>query len=182
MSASPSQPSEGGSRKASLHGGRSLARLAAVQALYQMELTGLSVEAVVEEFKTHRLRLTPDTIKARLDDDESGESEGEKNDLTGADPDYFSAIILGTVARQAEIDKRLHANLAPGWTLARLDATLRAVLRAGAYELMVQSGVPTAVIINEYVDLAHAFFGGEEPGVVNAMLDRLARDVRAKTP
>jgi N utilization substance protein B len=137
------------------------ARLAAVQALYQMELTGADVSEVSEEFVRHRL---------------DGEGEGEA--LVPADRALFTELLNVAVARQLDIDNLIEAALAEGWTLARLDSTLRALLRAASAELMACSDTPARVVIDEYVDVAHAFYAGEEPSFVNGVLDSLARRLR----
>ncbi|HEX6980002.1 MAG TPA: transcription antitermination factor NusB [Alphaproteobacteria bacterium] len=135
---------------------RSAARLAAVQALYQIDLTSSDSKTVIDEFRSHRL------------------------DAAGDQPDaaYFGEIVAGVDARRTEIDSMLAALLAEGWTIARLETVLRAVLRAGAFELIARGDVPARVVIDEYVQVAHAFFAGKEPAVVNGVLDRLARRVR----
>lgn len=140
---------------------RTIARLAAVQALYQMELSGAGVEAVVREFSDHRF---------------DGDIEGET--LAEADEDYFAEIVRVVVADQRGIDQAITRRLAEGWRLERLDATLRAILRSGTYELLHRMDVPTEVVINEYVELAKAFFDAAEAKFVNAALDGIARDVR----
>lgn len=147
------------------HQSRSVARLAAVQALYQMEVSGTGVEAVVREFSDHRF------------DRAIGGEEGEA--LAAADEVFFAELVRGVVAEQRRIDPAIARRLAQGWRLERLDATVRAILRAGAFELAHRPDVPVEVVINEYVDLARSFFEGPEPGFVNAALDGLARDVRA---
>ncbi len=140
---------------------RSAARLAAVQALYQMETAGQGVEATIAEFKQHRL---------------GGEIEGEA--LHAADAAFFSDILRGAVETQKRLDPYLQRQLADGWRLARLDATVRAILRAGLYELIRRADVPYKVVINEYVDIANAFFEGDEPGFINAILDAAAKQAR----
>lgn len=140
---------------------RTVARLAAVQALYQMELSGVGVEAVVREFSDHR-----------FDADIEGEPLGE------ADEEFFAEIVRGVVAEQAVIDRSVVKRLADGWRLERLDATVRAILRSGAYELTHKPDVPKEVVIDEYVELAKAFFDPAEAKFVNACLDGIARDVR----
>lgn len=140
---------------------RTVARLAAVQALYQMELSGVGVEAVVREFSDHR-----------FDSDIEGEPLG------AADEEFFGEIVRGVVAGQAVIDKAVVKRLADGWRLERLDATVRAILRSGAYELAHKPDVPKEVVIDEYVELAKAFFDPAEAKFVNACLDGIARDVR----
>jgi N utilization substance protein B len=140
---------------------RSRARLAAVQALYQMELAGTDLAEVIDEFKTHR--LGPDA---------------EDRAIAGADAEHFARILHGVVAHQRDLDPAIDAQLAAGWRLERVDAILRAILRAGAFELKEEADVPVRVAINEYVDVAHAFFSGDEPKVVNGVLDALARKLR----
>lgn len=149
------------------HQARSVARLAAVQALYQMEVSGTGVEAVVREFSEHRF------------DRPAVAEEGEGAPLAAADEAFFADLVRGVVAHQRGIDPAIARRLAQGWRLERLDATVRAILRAGAFELAHRPDVPVEVVINEYVDLARSFFEGPEPGFVNAALDGLARDVRA---
>jgi N utilization substance protein B len=148
-------------RKAAPHQARSVARLAAVQALYQMEVSGAGSEAVVREFVDHRF----DT-----------DMEGER--LAPADEAYFAEIVRGAVVGQAGIDHAIARRLAQGWRLERIDATLRAILRAGAFELMRRADAPTEVVIDEYVEIAKSFFEGPEPGFVNAALDGIAQDER----
>jgi len=146
------------------HGGRrrSVARLAAVQALYQLELNpDLSGEAVVREFGRHRLGREID-----------GEHYGE------ADEAMFADIVGGVVANRDELDAQISAALVDDWPLARLETVLRAVLRAAAYELAHRPDVPPRVTIREYGTIAHAFFTGKEPGLVIGVLDHLARNLR----
>jgi transcription antitermination protein NusB len=140
---------------------RSVARLAAVQALYQIDLSGAPPETVVAEFLKHRLGREID-----------GEQYGE------ADPALFADIVRGTIERQADLDRAIAAVLTPDWPLERLETVLRAVLRAGAFELMARPDVPAPVAISEYLDIAHAFFSGKEPGLVNGVLDKLAHRLR----
>ena len=140
---------------------KSRARLAAVQALYQMDMAGTDLAEVIDEFKTHRI----------------GES-AEGRAVAGADAEHFARILQGVVRRQKDLDPIIDGQLASGWRLVRVDAILRAILRAGAFELMEETGVPVRVVINEYVDVAHAFFAADEPRVVNGVLDGLARKLR----
>ena len=142
---------------------RTAARLAVVQALYQLELTGAPVEAVVSEFKLHRLGR-----------------DGDGGGFGDADPDFFAALVRGAAARRDELDRLVAAALTPEWPLDRLESVLRAILRAGAYELVACPEVPVPVVISEYLDIGHAFFGGREPGLVNGVLDRLARTLRSE--
>jgi N utilization substance protein B len=143
------------------HQARSVARLAAVQALYQMEVSGAGAETVVREFVEHRF-----------------DRDLEDERLAPADQAYFADIVRGAVAGQAAIDKAIARRLAQGWRLERIDATLRAILRAGAFELMKRPDAPTEVVIDEYVEVAKSFFEGPEPGFVNAALDGIAQDER----
>ena len=146
---------------------RSVARLAAVQALYQMEVSSTGVENVIREFSEHRFdRAIPN------------ESE-EDMTLAQADEAFFADLVRGVVQHQKAIDSAVVKRLATGWKLDRLDATVRAILRAGAYELSRRGDVPTEVVIDEYVELAKSFFEGPEPGFVNGALDAVAQDVRS---
>ena len=140
---------------------RRASRLSAVQAMYQMELSGQGAKAVVHQFRDHRFG-----------------HEGEPGEYIEADEDFFEDLLVGIVERQDDVDPLIAGALKAGWKLSRLDATVRAILRAGGYELVARADVPTATVINEYVDVAHAFFEGPEPGFVNATLDTLARRVR----
>ena len=145
---------------------RSVARLAAVQALYQMEVSSAGAEAVIREFSEHR-----------FDRDLPGDGE-ESVTLAQADEAFFADLVRGVVGAQREVDAAIARRLASGWRLERLDATARAILRAGAYELAHRPDVPTEVVIDEYVELAKSFFEGPEPGFVNGALDAVAQDVR----
>lgn len=151
----------------SAHASRSVARLAAVQALYQMEVSSIGVEHVIREFTEHRFDRALDGV------------EGEGDTLASADEAFFAELVRGVVAEQKRIDAAITRRLAENWRLERLDATVRAILRAGAYELANRPDVPTEVAIDEYVDVAKSFFEGAEPGFVNGALDAVARDVRA---
>ena len=142
---------------------RTVARLAAVLALYQMELAGEGVETVISEFSNHRF---------------DADIEGEP--LAEADEDWFAGIVRGVIAGQREIDAAIKARLASNWRLERLDATLRALLRSGAWELAHKPEVPREIVLDEYVELAKAFFDEAEAKFVNAALDGVARDVRPK--
>lgn len=142
---------------------RSAARLAAVQALYQMDLAQTDVGAVIAEFTLHRF---------------GQEVDGAYYDAAGQP--HFEEVVRGVVREQRRIDPLVGDHLAGGWRLGRIDSILRAILRAGAYELIGCPDVPAKVVINEYLNVAHAFFEGEEPSVVNGVLDRLARRVRAR--
>lgn len=141
---------------------RSMARLAAVQALYQLELNpSIEPESVVREFTRHRLGREID-----------GEQYGE------ADVELFADIVRGASADIERLDETISAALSEEWPLDRLEAVLRAILRAGAYELLHRPDVPPRVSVSEYTTIAHAFFSGKEPGLANGVLDRLARALR----
>ena len=140
---------------------RAGARLAAVQALYQMEQTEQSARSVVADFMADRLGLGND---------------GEP--IEEADPNLFKEVVLGVVAQQEDVDAAIMKRLADGWKIERLDATSRAILRAAVYELIADLGLPSQIILDEYVSIAHAFFEGAEPKFINGLLDAVARDVR----
>jgi N utilization substance protein B len=154
-----SAPDHGSSGSKSLS--RSQARLAAVQALYQMDLAQTDLAEVIEEFKAHRL----------------GPAAGHGTAMQ-ADADHFARVLKGVVERQREIDPMVDQQLAEGWRLVRIDSIVRAILRAAAFELMALVDVPSRVVITEYINVAHAFFEGDEPRVVNGVLDHLARKLR----
>jgi N utilization substance protein B len=156
MSAAPSSASN--ARPANQRGA---ARLAAVQALYQMDLGGATLPEVLAEFETYRL---------------GREVDGEQ--YRNADAAFFRDIVSGVVRDQRALDPAVHEALAVDWPLARIDTTLRAILRSGAYELSGRTDVPARVVIAEYVDIARAFFDGEATGMVNGVLDRLAHTLR----
>jgi len=140
---------------------RTVARLAAVQALYQIDLSDAKPEAVIAEFVKHRLGREVD-----------GQNYGE------VDAALFADIVRGTAARREDLDRAISDILTPDWPLARLEMVLRAILRAGTYELLARPDVPARVAISEYLDVAHAFYAGKEPGLVNGVLDRLAHRLR----
>ena len=140
---------------------RGAARLAAVQALYQMDIAGSGVLEVVAEYEAHRL---------------GQEVDGET--YLKADASWFRSIVAGVVRDQTKIDPLIRQALQDDWSLSRVDSTVRAILRAGTFELLERKDVPVAVIVTEYVEIAHAFFGEEEPKLVNAVLDRIAKKVR----
>ena len=145
---------------------RSTARLAAVQALYQLQMEGTAIQWLLDEFHQHRLGR-------QIDDEDHGEAT-----YADAEVDFFNDIVRGVDARREEIDGLLLARLADGWTLARLDKTMLQVLRAGAYELIARADVPKATAISEYVDVAKAFFDDREAKFVNGILDALAKEAR----
>lgn len=139
---------------------RHAARLAAVQAIYQMELTGEDAQSVTEQFCEHRFAETA-------------------AELGEPDESFFADLVKGVPHHQMEIDRTIAQGLAENWKLQRIDSILRAILRAGVYELVARKDVPAKVVIDEYLDIAHAFFTGDEPAFVNALLDRVAHAKRA---
>jgi N utilization substance protein B len=147
---------------------RTVARMAAVQALYQMDLAGTDVSEVIDEFVSVRFR---DAV-AGEEDEASGDG------FESADAVFFADILKGVVRRQRDIDPLVDQQLATGWRLVRVDSILRAILRAGVFELMERPDVPARVIINEYINVAHAFFSEDEPRVVNGVLDKIAHKLR----
>ncbi len=141
---------------------RSAARLAAVQAIYQQEMEGTPLPRLLKEFHDHRLGAT-------IEDEQYHEAER----------DFFDDIVTGAYARRADIDEAVAAKLATGWSLERLDRPMRAILRAGTYELIARPDVPVGSVISEYVDVAHAFYDKRESGFVNGLLDAIAKEVRS---
>jgi len=139
---------------------RHLARLSAVQALYQMEIADQKSKFVVRQFNEHWK--------------EHEVKDGEVN----ADSDFFELIVLGVVAEQEAVDKAISGKLGKNWKLSRLDVTLRAIMRCASYELLRLFDVPAIVVIDQYVGLAKDFYAGKEPNFVNAALDKLARERR----
>ncbi len=140
---------------------RSAARLAAVQALYQMDVAKKGINEILAEFESHWI---------------GQEVEGDR--YKPAELAFFRNILEGVLAEQGEVDVLVDRALQQGWPLHRIEAVLRAILRAGAYELLSRKDVPARVAIVEYTDIAGAFFEGEEVGMVNAVLDSLARRLR----
>jgi len=140
---------------------RRAARLAAVQALYQMEMSSATTEEVIAEFRAGKLPR---------------ETEASLTELKG-DGELFKNLVENAVARQATIDRAIARRL-KNWRLERIDAVARAILRAGAVELEQRQDIPTAVVLDEYVEIAHSFFYGPEPGFINATLEACAADLR----
>jgi N utilization substance protein B len=140
---------------------RSAARLAAVQALYQRDMEQTPLALLLTEFHHHRLGATIEDVE-----------------YADAEVDFFDDIVSGVHARQEEIDALIAGKLAKGWSLERLDKPMRQILRAGTYELLARIDVPTASVISEYVDVAHAFYDKREAAFVNGLLDGVARQVR----
>lgn len=144
-------------------GGRSTARLAAVQALYEMDLAGAAADPVLSDFLRDRWRPDP----------------GQPS-LVAPDSELLSQLVRGVSERIQDLDGIIGPALTGGYSVKRLETLLRAILRAGTYELLALGKIPAAVVINEYVDVAHAFFEENEAAMVNGVLDRLARTLRAE--
>ena len=140
---------------------RAAARLAAVQALYQHDMEATALARLLDEFHQHRLGM-------EIDDETFAQAETA----------FFDDVVKGTLARRDEIDELLSGKLAEGWKIERLDKTMLQILRAGAYELLARADVPTGSVINEYLDVAHAFFDEREAKFVNGVLDAVAKVVR----
>lgn len=140
---------------------RSAARLAAVQALFQHDMEKTAIPRLLKEFHEHRL---------------GAEIEDEQYHI--AETEFFDEIVTGVSEKRDEIDALITGKLASGWSLKRLDKTMLQILRAGSFELMSREEVPTATVINEYVDVAHAFFDKKDSGFVNGLLDAIAKQVR----
>ena len=140
---------------------RSAARLAAVQALYQQEMESTPLATLLHEFHHHRLGATIDGVE-----------------YAEAEVDFFDDLVSGADARSEELDGLIAGKLSAGWSMARLDKPMKAILRAGAYELVARPDVPAGTVINEYVDVAKAFYDARETGFVNGLLDALAGEVR----
>ena len=141
---------------------RSAARLAAVQALYQMDVTGKTLPDIFAEFETYWIGM---------------EIEGDQ--YNPAELAFFRDILSGVLDDQGPLDRAIDATLIAGWPLARIDSVMRAILRGGSYELKKRKDIPARVVIKEYVDVAGAFFGPDESGMINAVLDGMARQLRA---
>ena len=141
---------------------RAASRLAATQALYQMDVAAKGINEILAEFETYWI---------------GREIEGDQ--YKPAEIEFFRDILNGVLSNQAPIDQLIDATLAGGWPLARVEAVMRAVLRAATYELRKRKDIPARVVITEYVDVAAAFLGRDETGMINAVLDKIARELRA---
>ena len=150
--------------KAARSQARSAARLAAVQALYQLDMEKPALARLLDEFHQHRLG-----------------AEIEDAQYADADTAFFDDLVKGVDARREEIDALLAERLVEGWSLARLDRTMLQILRAGTYELIARADVPTGAAIGEYLDVAHAFFDAREAKFVNGVLDAVAKGVRSRS-
>lgn len=148
---------------------RRAARFAAIQALYQIEVMGARPGPVVVEFDDHRLS---ELFEPFLPDEPAPD----------VDRDWFKLVVLGASEQVGRLDAEIAPLLTSGWTMERLSAPMRALLRCASYELAFRFDVPPSVVVDEYVELAFSFFEGGEPGFVNAILDRLSRDLRRDAP
>jgi transcription antitermination protein NusB len=140
---------------------RSAARLAAVQALYQLDMEKSGIAKLLAEFHAHRLGAEIDDVQ-----------------YAGAEVDFFDDIVSGVDARRAEIDAMIESKLGDQWKISRLDKTMLQILRAGTYELIARLDVPKASVIGEYIDVAHAFFDEKDAKFANGLLDAVAKEVR----
>lgn len=140
---------------------RSVARLAAVQALYQQQMENTVLPRLLDEFHQHRLGR-----------------EIEDDHYADAEVDFFDDIVSGVDARRDEIDELLQSKLAEGWKIARLDKTMVQILRCGTYELLARADVSKKIVISEYIDVAHAFFDDKEAKFVNGVLDGVGKQIR----
>lgn len=140
---------------------RAAARLGAVQALYQHDMEATRIATLLDEFHRHRLG-----------------AEIEDMQFIDAEVSFFDDVVQGVIARRDEVDAMVTSKLADGWKLERLDKTMLQILRCGTYELIARADVPTGTVINEYLDVAHAFFDAREAKFVNGMLDAVAKAVR----
>ena len=143
---------------------RTGSRVAAIQALFQSEQTGETTETVIDQFVRHR--IGPDA---------GGYEDGR---VPLADVPLFAQVARGVARQSDSLDEIVAGHLAKDWTVARLDPVLRALLRAAAFELSSGTEPPARVVINEYMDIAHGFFGGDEPRFANGVLDAMARSLR----
>ena len=146
---------------------RTASRVAAVQALFQSEQAGDNAETVIDQFVRHRLGELPGT---------GGFEDGR---IPDAEVPLFATIVRAAVRQQETVDAMLSDAMPPDWPLSRIDPVLRALLRAAGAELAMTDGPPAKVVINEYLDVSRGFFTGPEPGIANAVMDRLARLLRA---
>jgi N utilization substance protein B len=148
---------------------RLAARLAAAQVLYEMEMAGAAADAVLADHHAERWPLAEDDEMLK-----------DKGDSVAPDRAHLGFVVRGAMERQADIDRMIDSALNKGWTMERIEALMRAILRCGTYELLAMGEVPPKVVINEYVEVAKAFYAGTEPSLVNGILDRLAHILRAE--
>lgn len=158
------EPASGEKMSKKGHIDRTAARLFAVQALYQMDIAQSPLENIIDEFRAYRL-----------------DHDQEELSFSDVDDALFDRIMRGVVSDQIAIDRAVNDRLSDRWPLSRVDSTMRAIFRAGAFELMNLVETNTKILVSEYTDIAHSFFEGPEVGMVNAVLDRLAKDFAAKS-
>lgn len=149
--------------------GRSAARMATVQSLYELDMVEGDADPVLRTFIEKRWTVSVE--------DEDGDEVGEA-DFLDPDKTFLIELVRGVISRKGEVDEMIQSTLGSKWTVDRLEVLLRAILRAGTYELMARADIPAKVIINEYMDVAHAFFSEGEPKMVNGVLDKLAHVLR----
>lgn len=174
---------EANGKSGSTGGRRSAARLAAVQALYEMQLAAVDAEAVLASFLEKRWQGVPLSDADDIRDFEGGESaDGSSRTprLTPPDPQFLQSLVRGVSKKCGELDPAIIAHLNDDWPFDRLEPLVRSILRAGAYELLFRADVPARTVITEYVEVANAFFSDREPGFINAVLDSLAKQRRAE--
>lgn len=155
--------------------GRSAARLAAVQALYEIEMTEAPTDAVLVEFLARRWSAA---VQQGAVSEEGAETPPVERRIAEPDDVWLQDVVRGASGRKDELDRLITDALSGSRTVERLETLIRSVLRAGAYELLVRLDVPPRVIITEYVEVAHAFFAGSEPAFINGVLDGVARRAR----
>ena len=141
---------------------RHAARMAAVQALYQVGQSGDSADEVIRQFEKHRF-----------------DASGDEASIADPDREFFRSVVNGAADQRDQLDELIGSALLAGWTLGRIEQVIRAILEAGAFELVSRPDIPAKVVINEYADLAHDFHAASEAGFVNSVLDKLARRLRA---
>ncbi len=151
---------------------KSAARLAAVQALYEMDMTSVPPDQVLDDFLRQRWQAQP------VKDDALEEDEEDLSGLAIPDSGLLSELVRGVTSRRQDLDGMVGPSLSSDWTVERLEILLRAILRTGTFELLTMPDVPARVIIDEYVNVAKAFYQESQPGLVNGVLDKLARTLR----
>lgn len=149
---------------------RSSARLVAVQALYEIDMTGLGADSVLDEFLRQRWKSAP-----------SMPTEGEQDlpEMAAPDGALLAELVRGVSNIREQLDAIIGPALSDDWSVERLEVILRAILRSGTFELFSMAKIPARVVINEYVNVAKAFFDDNKPGLVNGVLDKIARVLRA---
>lgn len=177
MTSAPSMPPSApapDSDPASTPAARRRARLLAVQALFQQDFRAQTADRAIAEFLSHHLKAEGAALKSVDMVDDAGSIPFAQ--------ELFTHIVKSVADRQVDIEPMLIAVLPTDWPLHRLDPALLAALRAGVAEILANPDVASPVIINDYVEIGHAFFSGKEPGLINAVLDRIAKDVRGHEP